>query len=86
MKPLRDEIVVKQQGKKNKTDAGIILPDETVIAENIGVVVATGKNAEEVKIDDKVLFGPGFVVQVIEGKEVLFMQEKNILCLLNNGV
>tara|TARA_B100001094_G_scaffold165744_1_gene160420 strand:+ start:805 stop:1053 length:249 start_codon:yes stop_codon:yes gene_type:complete len=82
MKPLRNEIVVKQQAKKNKTDAGIILPDETIIAENVGVVLAIGKAADEVTVDDKVLFGPGYVTQVIDGKEVLFMKEENILCLL----
>lgn len=82
MKPLRNEIVVKQQAKKNRTDAGIILPDETIIAENVGVVVAVGKDSNEVTIDDRVLFGPGYVTQVIDGKEVLFMKEDNILCLL----
>jgi len=82
MKPLRNEIVVKQQAKKNKTDAGIILPDETIIAENVGIVLAIGKTADEVAVDDKVLFGPGYVTQVIDGKEVLFMKEENILCLL----
>ena len=82
MKPLRNEIVVKQQAKKNKTDAGIILPDETIIAENVGIVLAIGKATDEVTVDDKVLFGPGYVTQVVNGKEVLFMKEENILCLL----
>ena len=83
MKPLRDEVVIKQQPKKDRTEAGIILTDDTVIQENVGIVIAKGKKADEVNIDDKVLFGPGFVVQDIEKQEVLFMSQNNILCVLD---
>ena len=40
MKPLRDEVVIKQQSKDNKTEAGIILTTDEVIKENVGVVTA----------------------------------------------
>jgi len=82
MKPLRNEVVIKQQSKDNKTEAGIILTTDEVIKENVGVVTAKGKDADEVEIGDKVLFGPGFVVQDIDKKEVLFMSQDNILCVL----
>jgi len=82
MKPLRDEVVVRQQSKDNKTEAGIILTTDEVIKENVGEVIALGKDADELAIGDKVLFGPGFVVQHIDKQEVLFMSQKNILCVL----
>jgi len=66
MKPLRDEVVVKQQSKDNKTEAGIILTTDEVIKENVGEVIALGKDADELAIGDK----------------VLFMSQKNILCVL----
>ena len=84
MKPLRDEVVIKQQSKDNKTEAGIILTTDEVIKENVGVVTAKGKDADEVEIGDKVLFGPGFVVQEIDKQEYLIMSTKNILLVLDN--
>lgn len=86
MKPLRDEVVVKQQSKENKTEAGIILTTDVAIKENVGEVVAMGSKAEELNIGDKVLFGPGFVVQEIDKEEYLIMRQQNILLVLEDGV
>ena len=43
MKPLRDEVVIKQQSKENKTEAGIILTTDVAIKENVGEVLALGR-------------------------------------------
>ena len=83
-KPLRDEVVIKQQSRENKTEAGIILTTDVAIKENVGEVVAMGSKAEELKIGDKVLFGPGFVVQEIDKEEYLIMRQQNILLVLDN--
>lgn len=84
MKPLRDEVVIKQQSKENKTEAGIILTTDVAIKENVGEVIALGSKAEELEIGDKVLFGPGFVVQEVNKEEYLIMRQQNILLVLNN--
>jgi co-chaperonin GroES (HSP10) len=52
MKPLRDEVVIKQQSRENKTEAGIILTTDVAIKENVGEVVALGSKAEELEIQD----------------------------------
>ncbi len=49
MKPLRDEVVIKQQSRENKTEAGIILTTDVAIKENVGEVVAFGSKAEELE-------------------------------------
>ena len=83
MKPLRDEVVIKQQSRENKTEAGIILTTDVAIKENVGEVVAMGSKAEELNIGDKVLFGPGFVVQEIDKIEYIIMRQQNILLVLD---
>ena len=67
-RPLRDRILLKRVEVEEKTPAGIIIPDTAKEKPVEGEVLAVGPGAPdeagkvlplEVKVGDRVLFGPG---------------------------
>jgi chaperonin GroES len=88
-RPLHDRVLVKRLEEDNKTAGGIIIPDTAKEKPSRGVVEAVGagvagedgkKQALDVKVGDKVLFGKWSGTEVkIEGEERLIMKETDIL-------
>lgn len=57
LNPLRDQILVLRDAAPEATASGIVLaPDATNITDQ-GIVMATGPDAEYLKVGDRVLFG-----------------------------
>ena len=92
LKPLADRVVVKPAAAEEKTKGGIILPDTAKEKPVIGEIVAVGtgrvldngtKQALEVKVGDKVLYGKYSGTEVtLDGEEYMIMRESDLFAIL----
>jgi co-chaperonin GroES (HSP10) len=83
MKPLRDEIIVKRDANEEKTKAGIILQGNDDDIKLTGTVIDVGPKVKDLKKNDRILFhSQGYIVQMVKGKEVIFMPESTVLAIL----
>ncbi|MBU1871874.1 MAG: co-chaperone GroES [Candidatus Omnitrophica bacterium] len=93
IQPLGDRVVIKPLEAEEKTKGGIVLPDSAKEKPQEGKVLAVGKGkvlengtkqALEVKVGDKVLYGKysGTEVTSKDGEELLIMREEDILAVL----
>jgi len=93
IKPLGDRVVVELLEEEEKTKGGIVLPDTAKEKSQKGKILAVGPGrildngqrvSLEVKEGDKVLFAKygGTEVQ-LEGKELMILQERDVLAILN---
>lgn len=90
-KPLKDRVLVKETQKEEKTEAGIILPENHEKEGPVqGEVVAVGEgrrgvNGElipmSVQVGNKVLFKKGYGVDevTIDKEEYMIMKEEDII-------
>lgn len=92
LKPLSDRVLVKPIEESEMTVSGIVLPDTMDKEPEKGEVVAVGPGHYEdgklipisVKVGDKVVFrkyGPDKVK--IDGEEVFFIKEEDILAVIS---
>ena len=82
MRPLRNEVILEEIPKEVKTESGIVLTDDyhtsrdkTILAK----VVEVADAVKSLKINDKVLIQAGGYKVNIDGKELVFMEESQIL-------
>lgn len=94
IKPLNGRVIVKPITQEQKTQSGIILPETVdkekpeqgeVVAVGSGKMLDNGSRAEmTVKVGDKVLFKKYSPDEIkIDGKEVLVLDESDILAILS---
>ena len=93
IRPLNDRVLVVRVEKEKKTAGGIIIPDTVKEKPQEGKVVAAGPgklddNGKRVPLDvkkgDRILFSKYAGTEIkIDGVEHLFMQENDILAILN---
>ena len=93
IKPLNDRVIVKRVEEEQKSAGGIIIPDTAKEKPQEGEVVAVGpgKRGDDgkyfelaVKEGDRVLFGKYAGTEIkIDGEELIFMREDDILGVLN---
>jgi len=86
---LHDRVLVRRVEADTKTAGGIIIPDSAQEKPQEGEVVSAGAGAKtddgkvtplDVKAGDKILFGKWSGTEVtVDGEELLIMQEKDIL-------
>jgi chaperonin GroES len=91
-RPLHDRVVVRRIGEEAKTAGGIIIPDSAQEKPQEGEIVAVGPgvrsddgqvHALDVKPGDRVLFGKWSGNEVtLEGDELLFMKESDIMAIV----
>jgi chaperonin GroES len=89
IRPLQDRILVKRLEEKEIKKGGIIIPDTAKEKPQEGEVVAVGpgkvtedgkRQAMEVKVGDKILFGKYSGSEVkLEDDEYLIMREEDVL-------
>jgi chaperonin GroES len=89
IRPLQDRILVKRLEEKETKKGGIIIPDTAKEKPQEGEVVAVGpgkvtedgkRQAMEVKVGDKILFGKYSGSEVkLEDDEYLIMREEDVL-------
>ena len=92
LKPLGDKVIVEVLGARDRTKAGIILPDTAkekpqeakVLAVGSGKILGNGKVVPpEVKAGDTILFGKYTGNEVtIDGKELLIINQDDILAVI----
>ena len=83
LQPLADRLVVKNVEAEAKSAAGILLPDSAKEKPQAGEVVAIGKDVQEVKVGDQVLYakyGPSEVK--VDGQELLILKEEDVLAVV----
>ena len=83
LQPLADRLVVKNVEAEAKSAAGILLPDSAKEKPQAGKVLAVGKDVEEVKVGDQVLYskyGPSEVK--VDDQELLILKEEDVLAIV----
>lgn len=83
LKPLGFKIVVERTQPVEKTAGGIVIPDTAKEKPEQGKVVAVGKDVEEVKIGDVIVFGKFAATEIkVDGKEYLIVRQKEVLAVI----
>ncbi len=95
LRPLHDRVVVRRIDGDTRTSGGIIIPDTAQEKPQEGEVVAVGPGARaddgtvhplDVKPGDRVLFGKWSGNEAtLDGDELLFMKESDILAVVETG-
>ncbi len=79
-KPLGERVLVERVEETNTTASGIIIPDNAKEKPSQGKVLAVGKDVEDVKEGDTVVFGKYSGNELtLDGKEYLVLEVSDIL-------
>lgn len=80
IKPLGDRVVAVREEAQSKTASGLYLPDNAKEKPVLAKVVATGKDVQNVKTGDKILYKEYSTTEIkIDGTEYLIVREEDIL-------
>lgn len=83
IKPLADKIVVKRLEAEEKTASGIVLPDTAKEKPEQGEVIEIGKEVNEVKKGDKVIFSKYSPTEIkVDSSEYLVIKEEEVLAVI----
>ena len=87
IKPLGDRVVIETAKAKERTQSGIIIPDNAKEKPQKGTVVAAGKGTKDdpitVQVGDTVLYGKYAGTDLkLEGIDYLIMRESDILAII----
>lgn len=84
MYTIKDKILVKVKEVENKTASGLIIPDSAKKKPHQGVILSVGKEVEDLKKDNIVLFNKYSGVEIeIEGEKYLVLKDTDILVVLD---
>lgn len=93
IRPMNDRVLVARMEKEKKTAGGIIIPDTAKEKPLEGTIVAVGPGKQDekgkripldVKKGDRILFSRYAGTEIkVNGEELLFMKEEDILGILN---
>lgn len=84
MYTIKDKILVKVKEVENKTASGLIIPDSAKEKPHQGVILSVGKEVEDLKKDDIILFNKYSGVEIeIEGEKYLVLKDTDILVVLD---
>lgn len=92
LRPLHDRVIVKRQEEEKTSAGGIVLPGSATEKPSQGEVVAVGegkaldngqKQAMNVKVGDKILFGKYSGSEVkVDGEDYIIMREDEIFAVI----
>lgn len=78
--PLGDRVVAVREQAAEKTASGLYLPDNAKEKPVLAKVVAVGKDAKSVKVNDKILYKEYSTTEIkVDGTEYLIVKEEDIL-------
>jgi chaperonin GroES len=93
IRPLNDRVIIQPVEAEQKSAGGIIIPDTAKEKPSEGVIIAVGPGGRDAKghriklsveKGDRVLYGKWSGTELkVEGKDVLIVQEGDILCVLD---
>lgn len=80
--PIGENLYVKVVQRAD-VSGGILIPDSAARPEEVVEVVAIGADVTVCKVGDRVVCTPGTGVQMpIDGKECVFIQQRNIIAII----
>lgn len=92
LRPLHDRVIVKRQEEEKTSAGGIVLPGSATEKPSQGEVIAVGdgkaldngqKQAMNVKVGDKILFGKYSGSEVkVDGEDYIIMREDEIFAII----
>lgn len=83
LKPLKDRLLVSFLEKEEKTAGGIIIPDSAKERPQKGKVEAVGKEVEEVKAGDIIMFKTYAPDNIkIDGKEYGILKSEDVMGII----
>ena len=85
IQPLGVQLLVEADPTQDKTDSGIIIPEQAKEKEkpNRGTVISVGEKIENIKPGDRVLFGKFAGTEVVtEEKKYLIMKYQDLFAIL----
>lgn len=83
IKPLGARVLVERAEVEEKTASGIIIPDSAKESQNRGKVLAIGKDVEDVKVGDTVLYGKYNGTEIKENdKEYMIINSEDLLAIV----
>lgn len=86
IKPVGYRILVQREDKKERTESGLYLPDNSKEKPNIGKVIAIGSEGDkkyDMHIGDRVMFSKYDGVEVTdEGNEYVLLSADSVLAIL----
>ncbi len=83
IKPLGARVLIERAEVKEKTASGIIIPDSAKESQNRGKVLAIGKDVEDVKVGDTVLYGKYNGTEIKENdKEYIIINSEDLLAIV----
>jgi chaperonin GroES len=86
LKPLGDRLFVEYSAAVEKTAGGIYIPDSAKEKPQEGVVLAVGKDVEEVKSGDRVIFGKYSPDKItMDGVEYAVIKEDDVMGVIVSG-
>lgn len=80
LQPLGDYVVAQNEEAQTKTASGIYLPDNAQEKPKTAQVVATGPNAKQVKVGDRIVYKSYSTTDVkVDGDEYILVKEEDVL-------
>jgi chaperonin GroES len=80
LQPLGDYIVAVGEAAETKTASGLYLPDKAQEKPKTAKVVATGPNAKQVKVGDRIVYKSYSTTEVkVERDEYILVKEEDVL-------
>jgi chaperonin GroES len=81
--PLADYVVIEQEKAQTRTASGLYLPEKAADKPKIAKVLAVGKQVEDIKVGDRVVYGGYTNTEVkIEATEYILVKEENIFAIV----
>ena len=81
--PLGDRVLIKRLEEQNTTASGIIIPNNAKEKPAQGTVLAVGSEAEEVAVNDTVVFGKYAGTELaLDGQDYIVMEMSDILGII----
>jgi len=78
--PVSDKVLVRPEAAEEMSEGGIVIPDQARQMPGRGEVVAVGRDTEEVRVGEIVLYNKYDISLVeIEGEEFAILAEENLL-------
>ena len=84
IQPLADYIVAEAEEPQSKTASGLYLPDNAQEKPKVAKVLAVGKDVDDVKVGDKILYKNEYETTKIKlgSDEYVIVYKKNIIAIV----
>lgn len=83
IQPLADHIVAIAEEVKTKTASGLYLPEKAAEKSKVVTVVAVGKDVDQVKVNDRIIYKSFSPTEVkVDGTEYFLIKEEDVLAIV----